>query len=586
MESSNEVILKGIAASPGVSEGRAFIYLHRDPRIPSYEVKDIAAEIDRFERSLIQTREQIVVVRNDVAEKLGESEAQIFDAHQLVLEDQALIEETIAEIRETEQNIEACFNRVANRYIGFFEDQEDPYLKERASDIKDVTKRVLRNLLGITGHGTASMEQASIICSEDLNPSDTAGVSKDKVLGFLTDYGGRTSHSVILARAIQVPAIVGLQDATKKIKNGDNLLIDGFEGLVIINPSEQTRYRYGQIRKERDYFYQIFSTYIPKPAVTKDGVIIEVKANVEGVKDIDAVQHYGASGIGLYRTEAMFIKADNFPSEEEQYKEYEAVAKGVAPKPVVIRTLDLGGDKVLSKEFFRTKEDNPFMGFRAIRFCLKHTKVFKDQLRAILRASYETDVQIMYPMISGLRELIQANDHLEEAKQELRQRDIPFNENIKVGCMVETPAAAMIIDLLSAHCDFFSIGSNDLTQYMLAVDRVNNQIAYLYEPSHPAMIRTVDHIFSQGIKLKRPVSICGEIAGDPIYTALLVGMGCRELSGTPATLPEIKYIISQISIRDAKKLRDRVIKKKRSHEILNEIREFHTSLIGELKLKK
>ena len=585
MSYNKESVLKGIAASPGVSEGKAFIYLHRDPKIPSYHVSKLQDEIQRFEQALLDTREQILEIRNDVASKLGESEAQIFDAHQLVLEDQALIEETISEINETKQNIEQCFHRISSRYIRFFEEQQDPYLKERASDIKDVTKRVLRNLLGVTSHGTASMTESSILCSEDLNPSDTAGLSKDKVLGFLTDYGGRTSHSVILARAIQVPAIVGLENATKKIQNGDNLLIDGFEGLVFINPSEQTRFKYGQIRKERDQFYKIFSTYIEKPALTKEGVKIEVKANIEGPKDSQSVLEYGASGVGLYRTEAMFLKADNFPSEEEQFLEYSEVAKKMAPRPIVIRTLDLGGDKVLSKEFYRTKEDNPFMGFRAIRFCLKHTKVFKDQLRAILRASHQGNIKIMYPMISGLRELIQANKHLEEAKQELRKNGVPFDENIQFGCMVETPAAAVILDLLDEHCDFFSIGSNDLTQYMLAVDRVNNQIAYLYEPSHPSVIRTIDDVFSRGISLGTSISICGEIAGDPIYTALLIGMGCRELSGTPAIIPEIKYIISQITIEDAQKLRDRVILKKRSHEILNEIREFHTSLIRDLRLK-
>lgn len=585
MIDQQEIVLKGIAASPGVSEGTAFIYLHRDPTIPSYQVSNIDNEIARFEESLLQTREQIIEIRNDVASNLGESEAQIFDAHQLVLEDQALIEETIASIRESNQNIEHCFNEVSKKYIRFFEEQNDPYLKERASDIIDVTKRVLRNLLGITAHGTAALTEPSIICSEDLNPSDTAGLSKDKVLGFITDFGGRTSHSVILARAIQVPAIVGLQDATKKIQNGDTILLDGFEGLVIVNPSEQTRFRYGKIRKERDHFYKIFSTFIDKPAKTKDGVEIKVKANIEGLKDVDSVLHYGAAGVGLYRTEAMFLKADNFPSEEEQYKEYSEVAKTMGDRDLVIRTLDLGGDKVLSKEFYRAKEDNPFMGFRAIRFCLKHTKVFKDQLRAILRASANGNIRIMYPMISGLRELIQANDHLEEAKQELRLKNIAFDENIQVGCMVETPAAACILDLLADHCQFFSIGSNDLTQYMLAVDRVNNQIAYLYEPSHPSMIRTINNIFKVGHELNMPVSICGEIAGDPIYTALLIGMGCREISGTPAMLPEIKYIISQISTRDSAKLRDRVLKKKRSHEILSEIREFHDQIITNLRLQ-
>jgi len=555
-----ELILEGVAASPGVAHGLAFVILQKELEIPVYVVpeKQIDHEKDRFEKALLEARRQISEIRREIAERLGEEEARIFDAHIMVLEDRALIEETLREMEDTNYNIEYCFREVSNRFIEAFEALQDDYLKERVKDIEDVSRRVLQILLGQTARNLMELVAERIIVSEDITPSEAAGLDTGKVLGVLTDSGSRTSHAVIMARSLGVPAVVGLHDASSKIDNDDYVLIDGYDGVVILNPTEETLFRYGEMKSERQNIQRVFESSALLPAKTSDGVQLEIGANIGGPEDCAMALERGAEGVGLYRTEALFMQQDGFPNEDEQYEAYRKVAEQLNPHPVVLRTLDLGGDKHLS-EYFVQNENNPFMGFRAIRFCLEHKNLFKDQLRAILRASAVGNVKVMYPMISTVQEMVAANALLEEAKNELRSKGIEFDEEIETGAMIEIPGAACTCDLLAEHCDFFSIGTNDLIQYMLAVDRVNDRIAHLYEPLHPAVLRTLHKIISTANECGVHVGVCGEMAGDPIYVPLLFGLGANEISATGAVLPEIKYLIRKMTLGGARELAQKVL---------------------------
>tara|TARA_A100001015_G_scaffold86956_1_gene96666 strand:+ start:214 stop:1971 length:1758 start_codon:yes stop_codon:yes gene_type:complete len=569
---NKEVILKGIAASPGVAHGKAFVYLQARLDVPCYEIKNgVEAEMERLEQAILETREQITEVKNKIAASLGEGEARIFDAHLLVLEDAALIEEVSNEVRNSGKNVEYCYNNVAERYISFFSSMEDDYLKERVSDIQDVSSRLLKNLLGHHKVGIGELAENSIIVSEDITPSDAADLDRNKLLAFITDGGGQTSHSVIMARSLRIPAVVGLHDATSTLQTGDEIVVDGFEGLVVIHPSDERLYQYGKLAEERRQRDQLYATVLPGPGVTTDGESLLLMANVEGAHEMDAVRSMHADGIGLFRTEGIFLRHHGYPSEDTQYMEYSAVAEASHGQPVIIRTLDIGGDKTLEAN----AEDESFMGLRAIRFCLENRDIFKTQLRAILRASAHGNLKLMYPMISGLDELRRANEILAEVKDELRSEGKFFDEAIEVGAMVEVPSAATIIDLLARDTDFLSIGTNDLIQYLMAVDRLNDRVAHLYEPTHPAVLRTLKAIIEGGQKVGTPVSICGEIAGDPIYASLLLGMGAHSLSLTPAMLPEVKYFICNMSAADARALVKEVLALEDPAEILERLRAFH-----------
>ncbi|MEO0796943.1 MAG: phosphoenolpyruvate--protein phosphotransferase [Verrucomicrobiota bacterium] len=559
-KTSKEIVLEGVAASPGVAHGLAFVILQKELEIPVYEVPEeqVEHEKERFEKALLEARQQISEIRHEIADRLGENEARIFDAHIMVLEDRALIEETLSEMEQTGFNIEYCFREVSNRFIEAFEALQDDYLKERVKDIEDVSRRVLQILLGETARNLMELVAERIIVSEDITPSEAAGLDTAKVLGVVTDSGSRTSHAVIMARSLGVPAVVGMHNASEKLDNDDYVLIDGYDGVVIVNPTEETLFRYGELKSERQTIQRVFESSALLPATTADGKLLEVGANIGGPEDCQLALARGAEGVGLYRTEALYMQEDGFPNEETQFQAYSEVARQMAPQPVILRTLDLGGDKHIS-EFFVQNENNPFMGFRAIRFCLEHRELFKDQLRAILRASAYGHVKVMYPMISSLEEVIAANEILEEAKAELRERKQKFNEKIEVGAMIEIPGAALICDLLADHCQFFSIGTNDLIQYLLAVDRVNDKIAQLYEPSHPGVIRMLNSIISTANEKNVHVGICGEMAGDPIFVPLLFGMGANEISATGAVLPEIKYLIRKMKISDARELAQKVL---------------------------
>jgi phosphotransferase system enzyme I (PtsI) len=553
----NEVVVQGIAASQGIAYGQVFLYIQSDVEIPSYQVdadKRIE-EISRFDHALLVTRQQIQKIQDEVEKNLGSDEARIFDAHLLVLEDQALISETIREFETTSKNIETCFNKVSQRYIKAFSEIDDEYLRERSGDIRDVAQRVLQNLLGQAGQNLSKLAEKRAVVANDISPSDAASIDRSQAIAIVTDSGSKTSHAVIVARSMKIPAVVGLRDLTKRIRNGDWILIDGYDGVVTINPSEQTLFRYGKIKLQKQGFEQRLMDANKLPAVTLDGVSVILRANIEKVDEIALVKENSASGVGLFRTEFLYLSDNRVPSEEEQYLAYKAVAEAFAPEPVVIRTLDLGGDKPMAgnPDLF-PEESNPFLGFRAIRFCLEHRDIFKDQLRAILRASAHGKVQLMYPMISGSEELARANAVLEECRVELRGGNVAFDPKMAVGAMIEIPSAAVTSDILAKECDFFSIGTNDLIQYLLAIDRVNDRIAHLYEPTHPAVLRTLKMIVDEAHKQKIKVSVCGEMAGDPVYVPLLLGLGVDELSMTPPLLPAVKYLVRAMKIAEAKKL--------------------------------
>ncbi len=578
----DETTVQGIAASQGIAYGQVFVYIQSDVQVPSYQVEPNKRieEVARFEKALLVTRQQIAKIQAEVEKNLGAEEALIFDAHLLVLEDQALIGETIREFETTGRNIETCFNAVSSRYIQAFSEIDDEYLRERAGDIRDVAQRVLSNLLGQAENSLTRLADKRIVVANDITPSDSASIDRSAALAIVTDTGSRTSHAVIVARSMKVPAVVGLRDLTKRVKHGDWVIVDGYDGVVIINPSERTLFRYGKIQEQKKTFESRLLKANQEPAVTLDGVPVTLMANIEKAEEVQLVREYNAQGVGLYRTEYMFLNSSRIPTEQEQFLAYKAVAEGVAPNSVIIRTLDLGGDKPMagSPDLF-PKENNPFMGFRAIRFCLEHQDIFKDQLRAILMASAYGKVQIMYPMISGHEELARANAVLGECMQELKLRGQPFDENVKVGAMIEMPSAAETADLLALDCAFFSIGTNDLIQYLLAIDRVNDRIAHLYEPTHCAVLRTLKRIIEEGHRHKLPVSVCGEMAGDPVFAPLLLGLGVDSLSMAPTWVPAVKYIVRSMTMADARTLAEEALRMSSPREIYARCEAFYQSRV-------
>ena len=575
-----EQIFKGIAAAPGVSLGKVFIHVENELYVPSYTIgaDRQETEVKRFEQALLKTRHEISEIRSQVAERLGEDEAQIFDAHLLVLEDPALIDETISEMRTSRRNIEYSFQKTSQKYIDAFQRIDDEFIKERLNDIKDVSRRILFNLAGEKLESLESIDTEKIVVAHDFTPSDAAAIPTEFLKGFITEAGSRTSHVVIMAKAASVPAVVGVHDILKSLRTGDEIIIDGFEGVVILNPSEETLFQYGESKKRRDSEELKFLKTSGEPANTVDGVHVNVMANIEGNNEIPRLLNVNSDGIGLYRTEYLFLQSGNFPTEEDQFKAYREVVESMGDLPVVLRTYDLGGDKVLQRRDLVGKEDNPFLGCRAIRFSLLYPEVFKDQLRAMLRASAFGNLKIMFPMISNLDELKIANQLLNEVKLDLKDAGIAFDESIEVGTMIEIPSAAIICDILADHCEFFSIGTNDLMQYLFAVDRGNERVAHLYEPSHPALLRCLKDIVDKSAAKNQALSICGELAGDLIFVPLLIGLGLRNLSVSPNFVPSIKYLIRKISVADAKELAADVMGMASPDDISDRIMSFYHSI--------
>jgi len=565
-----EVVFRGIPVSAGVCRGKILVLDRPRPVINKRKLppQELNEEVSRLEKALISTRQQITEIQRRVSEGMGAEEGSIFDAHLLVLEDRTLLDEVVRVIQGEEVNAEYAFHSVAERYAATLAAIEDDYLRERATDMRDVTARVLNNLLGLEEEPDLRyLREPCIVISHDLTPSNTAQLDKRNVLGFAIDVGSKTSHTAIMARSLRIPAVVGLKEASSRLQTGQYALLDGFDGVIIVNPSDQTLYQSGQLERRQVTLQEKLREILLKPAVTLDGHRVFLSANIESPQDAEAVKTNGAEGVGLFRTEYLFINRELPPNEEQQYQAYREAAAALKPLPVVIRTLDLGGDKFLA-HLPIPRELNPFLGWRAIRFCLQERDIFREQLRAILRASAEGNVKMMYPMISGLDELRQANDLVEEYKAELRTEQVPFDERLEIGAMIETPSAVVVADSLAKRLKFFSIGTNDLIQYSLAVDRMNEKIAHLYEPTHPAIVRLLKATVDAAHNHKIWVSVCGEMAGDPMLVPLLLGLGIDELSAAPPLVPPVKFLIRQLKLTQARELAEFALQCESASDIL------------------
>ena len=570
-------MLKGIGVSPGIVIGKVFLLDSEDVVIPRRQISEsqVPKEIAKLEDALTRARSEILGIQKKISDEIGAKHSDIFNAHLLILEDRALIEEIINRLKKDKVNVEYAFSEVFKKYNQIFSKIDDEYLRERISDITDVGKRVLRHLLGRQRRTLANLAIERIVVGYDISPSDTALMRKEKVIGFITEIGGRTSHTAIMARALEIPAVVGLGNIRNQIRPDDTLIIDGSEGEVIVNPDRTTIEHYQQKRDKFSKFIKGLNKLKKLPAQTLDGHQIELAANIESPDEISSVIAHGADGIGLYRTEFFYMNRKDLPTEGEHFQAYRRVAEEIFPHSAIIRTLDLGGDKFLS-HLEIPREMNPFLGWRAIRFCLARPDVFKVQLRAILRASAYGRLKIMYPMISGLEELKAANKILEEVKEDLRQTKVSFDEEMEVGAMIEIPSAAITCDILAKEVDFFSIGTNDLIQYCLAVDRANEKIAYLYEPTHPAILRLLKNIIDAGHDADIWVGLCGEMGGDPVMTVLLVGLGLDEFSTSALSILEIKSVIRALTLKEAQQITEHALS-------LSSAKEINEFVVGKVK---
>jgi phosphotransferase system enzyme I (PtsI) len=545
-------VLKGIPASGGVAIGKGFFLNRVLPRSVRSTVgrEQVDEEVAAFQRAVARSREQILAIRDGVADTSSEHH-QILSVHLALLEDSMLVEQTVRTIRENQFAADWAFNKVLQNVLETFHRIEDPYLRERGHDLRQIGHRVLENLAGRPVDSVAAIREPVIIVAHDLSPADTAQILKSPVLGFATDVGSRTSHTAITARSLGIPAVVGVEGGTEAFGAAETVIIDGEEGVVVFDPTVEVVRDYQERRKAYAQRTRDLAKFARLPTVTRDGKTLLLLANIEFPEEADVALRSGAYGVGLYRTEFLFLNRKDLPSEEEHFQTYRKVAEKFVRHPVTIRTFDLGGDKFAS-QLELADEMNPAMGLRAIRFCLKEKEIFKPQLRAILRASTYGKVRMMFPMISGVGELREAMGVVEEVRGELRRRRIPYDKEMPIGIMIEIPSAAIVADLLAQEAEFFSIGTNDLIQYSLAIDRVNEHVSYLYEPLHPAILRLIRRVVEAGHDAGIPVSMCGEMAGEPFYSYALLGLGLDELSMNAAAIPRVKRILRKSVAYEAK----------------------------------
>lgn len=562
---------KGTGASPGIALGKALVVEHNELIIERKNIENVEEEVTLLQKAVEVSREELTRVKEKACQELGEHEAEIFEAHLLVLADPELIDSAIAKIRDEKINAAFALNEIKEMFVTMFESMDNEYMRERAADIKDVTNRVLRHILGVKVVDLAGLDEEVVLIAHDLTPSDTATMNKKMVLGFLTDIGGRTSHTAIMARTLEIAAVVGLTDITSKVKDGDFIVFNGDTGEVIVNPDEETKVKYQELKTKFEEERKALELLKGKASITLDGRHVELAGNIGSPNDVEGLIKNDAEGVGLYRTEFLYMdKEDNFPSEEEQYEAYKAVLEGMNGKPIVIRTLDIGGDKELPY-FQMDHEMNPFLGYRAIRLCLDRTDIFKTQLRALYRASVHGKLRIMFPMISSLEELLAAKEVIKEVLAEMDAEGIPYANDVEVGMMIEIPSSAIITDILAKHVDFFSIGTNDLIQYTCAVDRMNQKISHLYNQFNPAVLRLIKMTIDNAHKEGKWVGMCGESAGDKRMIPILLGFGLDEFSMSPISILPARKFITSVNHEDMKKFADEVLTMGTAEEIKNHV---------------
>ncbi len=551
---------QGIAVAPGIAEGQLFLHVPHPEEIPFRTIngEEIPHEITRFKNALLETRRELQEIQRRITESVGVADATVFDAHLLLLEDPGLLKETLESLEQKRHNIEHIFNDVIKRTCQALQKTKNSYLRERTIDIQDVSRRILRHLLGRKIDISHRSHEHPIIVAHSLTPSDAAILHHEHVAAFATEVGSKTSHTAIIARALGIPAIVGLHGMGSEIKHGDVALLDGYDGLLIVHPTQETLHYYHNIKLQQQHLEKDLAKIRKALPVTQDDHRIILSANIELPQEMDEVISSGAEGVGLYRTEFLYLNRMHPPEEDEQYAVFCKIAEQSAPHSVIIRTFDVGADKPV-KCLELSQESNPFLGCRGIRFCLQNKELFKIQLRAILRAAVVGNLRMMYPMISCLEELREANAVLEEAKQELRERGAPFCEDLEVGIMIEVPSAAAIADLLAKEAKFFSIGTNDLIQYLTSVDRGNDSISYLYNPAHTGVVRTLKGVIDAAHAAGIWVGVCGELAGDLLFTPLLIGLGIDELSASPILIPRIKKAIQSLEFLECQRVAEEML---------------------------
>ncbi len=573
MTTTNEITLHGIAAAPGIVMGKVFVYTKHVPRIDEKTIapEDVEKEVERLQSAVVRSEKELQKILSFAEQKIGNSKAKIFEAQIMILSDNVLFDSIYKRIRKERKNAEFVVHGEITKYQQLMMNSSDEYMRERAHDVEDIKNRIIRNIQ--EQKLISRFEGGSIVVSQSLTPADTILFSRNEILGYATDTGGVTSHAALLSRSLKIPAVVGLKDVTSHVQADASMVLDGYSGVVIINPTEETIAQYKRRSREMVKFEHGLNDLRELPAQTIDGKQVELVSNIEFAEEIRFTKAQGSHGVGLYRTEGLLMGRDAFPSEEEQYREYKSIAEKVFPNKVIMRTFDIGGDKVIAHSY---EEENPFLGWRGIRVALDRPETFLAQMRAMLRASTKKNIWVMFPMVSSLKEVRRAKALVVQAKESLRAEKYAFDDAMKIGVMIEVPSAAVVAGDIAREVDFLSIGTNDLIQYLLAVDRGNDIVSQLYQEFEPAVILTIRHIIKEAHKNKIPVSMCGEMAGDPVATLLLLGLGLDEFSVIPYVLPEIKKIIRSVPLREAQKIAVRAMK----FSTVEEVKEF---LIGHVK---
>jgi len=565
--------LKGIAASQGISFAKAYVFVEPDLTVKEVKIEDVAAEIRRFEDAIEASKKELTIIKENALASLGADKAAVFEAHLLILDDPEFMGTVKTDIESKVINAEYAFKETSDMFISMFEAMDNEYMKERAADIRDVSKRILAHLLGVDLPNPSLIDEEVIVIAEDLTPSDTAQLNKKYVKGFATNIGGRTSHSAIMARSLEIPAVVGTSSITEDVKNGDILILDGLDGVVLVNPDEATTAEYKEKHAKFEAQKAEWAKLVTEKSVTKDGHEVILAANIGTPADLEGVKNNGGEAVGLYRTEFLYMGRDQLPTEDEQFEAYKAVLEGMGDKPVVVRTLDIGGDKELPY-LDLPKEMNPFLGFRAIRLCLEEKDLFRTQLRALLRASVYGKLCVMFPMIATVQEFRAAKALFLEEKEKLVAEGVAVSNDIELGIMVEIPSTAVIADIFAKEVDFFSIGTNDLIQYTMAADRMSEKVSYLYQPYNPAILRLVKNVIEASHKEGKWTGMCGEMAGDSLAIPLLLGMGLDEFSMSATSILQARSQIKNLTLAEMKELVEKAVMCATTEEVLALIEEY------------